>query len=647
VFLDKEDFGSHRIGFVGYTIEDEEKVYQVSTNLEHFYIQRGAGDVETEQVHIPTPTEWEKCIAQIEEMLKNAGGGSGGISEESDPTVPQHVKNITEQNIENWNNKSSSGGTTNYNELENRPHINNIQLDGNKTLEELGIQAKGNYVDEEYVINAINEALNTEEDVGDGSISSDKITVSSEEIFQYNDKNLYQLTWGSNKYEFFEIDDNNLTFTCEMDNGTATVLWLIVGKTANGNYIIARLNQLTGENSNLWGIATVNSLTRVSIKTPEANSTDDVFVTGDKAYVYYDDNGVHILKNEVEVLYIAFSDYSITQPLLGFVAYYAMGSATQRLMVSDLGHKSNVDLKTVDLFIFAGQSNMAGRGQGANAPKVDTKAGVEFRAITDPTQLYEIDESIIPFGRDENKDGGISDTGSDGALKKSGSLVPAFINSYYEKTGTRVVAISASEGSTTSKMWVKEDEGLYSDLINRWNTAETWLTENGYTIRRRLMFWLQGEGDAANSVSEETYIERMNTLLNTLILPKTTIEKCMVIRIGHRNTTDVDYDYIMKAQNELCRTVDNTIMVSIKLGEFVDLSYYNANDTTHFNQTSLNLLGEDAGKNTAEYVNTGLYPILNDNLTGSILYGKSYNDRKTKEYIDGLVGDIETLLGGV
>lgn len=39
-------------------------------------------------------------------------------------------------------------GTTDYNALENKPSINNVTLSGNKTLEELGIQAKGDYVEE-------------------------------------------------------------------------------------------------------------------------------------------------------------------------------------------------------------------------------------------------------------------------------------------------------------------------------------------------------------------------------------------------------------------------------------------------------------------------------------------------------------------
>ena len=38
-----------------------------------------------------------------------------------------------------------SAGTTDYTQLENKPQINSIELTGNKTLDDLGIQAKGNY----------------------------------------------------------------------------------------------------------------------------------------------------------------------------------------------------------------------------------------------------------------------------------------------------------------------------------------------------------------------------------------------------------------------------------------------------------------------------------------------------------------------
>ena len=42
-------------------------------------------------------------------------------------------------------NAGGTGGTTDYNQLTNKPQINNIELVGNKTLDELGIQAKGDY----------------------------------------------------------------------------------------------------------------------------------------------------------------------------------------------------------------------------------------------------------------------------------------------------------------------------------------------------------------------------------------------------------------------------------------------------------------------------------------------------------------------
>lgn len=45
----------------------------------------------------------------------------GIVSKEIDPTVPNHVKNITEQDIRNWNNKSTFSG--NYNDLTNKPEI--------------------------------------------------------------------------------------------------------------------------------------------------------------------------------------------------------------------------------------------------------------------------------------------------------------------------------------------------------------------------------------------------------------------------------------------------------------------------------------------------------------------------------------------
>lgn len=52
--------------------------------------------------------------------------GGGGIGKESDPTVPEFVKNITEDDISNWNNKSNFSGS--YNDLKDKP-TNNATTD--------------------------------------------------------------------------------------------------------------------------------------------------------------------------------------------------------------------------------------------------------------------------------------------------------------------------------------------------------------------------------------------------------------------------------------------------------------------------------------------------------------------------------------
>ena len=52
-------------------------------------------------------------------------------------------------------------------------------------------------------------------------------------------------------------------------------------------------------------------------------------------------------------------------------------------------------INQADLFIFMGQSNMAGRGDLPETISCIPEAGFEFRAISDPSRLYPVEE---PFG---------------------------------------------------------------------------------------------------------------------------------------------------------------------------------------------------------------------------------------------------------
>ena len=127
--------------------------------------------------------------------------------------------------------------------------------------------------------------------------------------------------------------------------------------------------------------------------------------------------------------------------------------------------------KTVDLFLFMGQSNMAGRGIVSEkwaqpAPQIMEGAGYEYRAISAPDKLYPLTE---PFGRQENAEDGIND-----GNMKTGSLVTAFVNACYQKTGVPIVGVSASKGGSSILQWQPGTPYL-SDTLRRLAKARRFL----------------------------------------------------------------------------------------------------------------------------------------------------------------------------
>ena len=51
-------------------------------------------------------------------------------------------------------------GSSDYNDLQNKPKINDVELINNKTLDELNIQPKGDYPDKALTNGEIEELLN-------------------------------------------------------------------------------------------------------------------------------------------------------------------------------------------------------------------------------------------------------------------------------------------------------------------------------------------------------------------------------------------------------------------------------------------------------------------------------------------------------
>ena len=249
-------------------------------------------------------------------------------------------------------------------------------------------------------------------------------------------------------------------------------------------------------------------------------------------------------------------------------------------------------LKEADLILFMGQSNMSGAGGNAEeAPELIKGAGYEYRAVTQPDELCVLTE---PFGEKEHKEGYLDDRG---LIERKGTLVTAFVNAYYEETKERVVGVAASRGATPVHSFNKY---LVEDVIERLEGAKETKAEQKVNIRHIYMVWLQGENDAYLETPKEQYIGEMQKLLFTL--QPYGVEKCFVIQIGEGMSDGVPFDAeaIQEAQEELCETDENFILVSDSGKELSEPPYME--DGIHFTQKALNLLGEEAGKNAGIYV---------------------------------------------
>ncbi|HJC56953.1 MAG TPA: sialate O-acetylesterase [Candidatus Eisenbergiella intestinipullorum] len=262
----------------------------------------------------------------------------------------------------------------------------------------------------------------------------------------------------------------------------------------------------------------------------------------------------------------------------------------------------------VDLFLFMGQSNMAGRGISCSrfpqkAPGCLPEAGREFRAVSDPGRLYPVSE---PFGRQENRPGGIFEPGM-----KTGSLVTAFINAYFLQTRTPIVGVSASKGGSSILEWQPGSPYL-EDAFMRLQAAETYLASAGLPIRHRFVLWCQGETDGDLGTPSAVYEERFRCMLDMLLSHG--IERLFLIRIGRFNASSApaggpegafpDYATIRRAQEQLALTCPKVVMVSRCFAGMRRQGLMK--DAFHYYQHAYNLAGEEAGRNAGQYVNRHL-----------------------------------------
>lgn len=246
---------------------------------------------------------------------------------------------------------------------------------------------------------------------------------------------------------------------------------------------------------------------------------------------------------------------------------------------------------TVDLIVFAGQSNMCGSGGNkTQAPMPNPGTAYEFDITTGTKRTILMKE---PFGEGMNR--GFSILGSEQYSTK-GTLVSSFAIQYYKQTKVPVVGVSASWGGSSTNTWLTK--GLVGETQKRLNAAKKQLKKNKVKVRHIYMVWYQGESDAEKGLTIAEYNKAMKKIYKKM--HSAGVEKVFMIRIGYRRTDRDTYYTIMDAQSKLCAESKNFIMASKKASVMCGEGRFY--DDIHINQTGLNKIGADAGKTAGKYV---------------------------------------------
>lgn len=270
-----------------------------------------------------------------------------------------------------------------------------------------------------------------------------------------------------------------------------------------------------------------------------------------------------------------------------------------RTKASEEEEEAKNEDKDVDLILFMGQSNMSGAGGDASiAPHVPEEAGMEFRAISDPTRLYPITE---PFGINENNPTGLYEY--PGA--KKGSLVSAFVNEYHKLTGRRVVAVSISMGATDMNKWITP--GAAEDVKQRFSSAVSYLKDNGYKIGHMYALWLHGESDALGGTDPDVYKTCLDDVMRPLFIGG--VRKVFIITPGRTIDYKDIFNNIVKVQKEICAESDYYALATTALTK-VSTEYML--DQYHYNQHVLNMIGIESAKAVAYYTEHNVEKIIYD-----------------------------------
>ncbi len=242
------------------------------------------------------------------------------------------------------------------------------------------------------------------------------------------------------------------------------------------------------------------------------------------------------------------------------------------------------------VFIFMGQSNMAGRGVASLAPKVAAGQGYEYRAVTAPDALAHLEE---PFGAEENNPDGVFEPGM-----KTGSMASAFVNAAHPLLQKPLVCVSCAKGGSRIDEW-QPGTPYYRDALARLEHCRSFLSANGCRIAGAYMLWCQGCTDADNGMPEEEYAEKAERFIRSF-LKEGAVERCFLVQIGNHRDRPLLYRPIQDAQERLCAGGGDIVMVSRCLKTMAARGLMK--DEYHYLQPAYDEAGTEAGRNAARAI---------------------------------------------
>lgn len=259
-------------------------------------------------------------------------------------------------------------------------------------------------------------------------------------------------------------------------------------------------------------------------------------------------------------------------------------------------------MKTVDILIFSGQSNMQGQSERCSEREPVAHAW-EYRYLTDTLipLCNPVGENIrydgTP-GEDVTPATDIAAWLAEHVLGAScyghTNLVPSFCRAYTKESGRQLIAVHAAKGSTCIAQWLPGTDG-YRALVQKSCAAIACARREGYAIGGVYLVWLQGESDALMSTTMQSYADSLVALSDAL-QGEIGLDAFGIICVG-RFARDERDNAIIEAQKQICRAHAGFLMLCEAAPTMhTNAAYMNPYVAGHYSAEGLEYLGKAAGE---------------------------------------------------